>query len=267
MLEDILSDPEKFTFLSILIASLLAAAVAVTVAVLAASRHESNREQTLEVEARKLGLSCHIGRRRSESMDIPPLRLLRGGTRRFVDVILEGTFQGRDLRIMEFSFDHGGGKHDVGVTQTVALFRLSSWTPSLHDDPMDDDEDWESEDDEEEDDEPVDWSEEGTASFRLEPRRWNTRRPGRFEVDVVFERDRSFSRSYVLRGSTEEWVRATFPSSVRSFFRSRPGWTVECDHFELVACRKGKRIRATDLREFCKETVQICNQFEETSDA
>ncbi len=228
-----------------------------------ANRYEANREETLAAEAEKLGLSCSVGRRRSDSMNIPPMRLFREGTRRFVEVIIEGRFRGRDLRVMEFSYDLGGGRHDVPVSQTVALFKLSNWTPSLDDDAsMDDDEDWDSEDGEGDEDEPIDWHEEGVASFRLEPRRWNTPLPGKYEDDVVFKSDRAFSKAYLLRGHDGDWVRGTFRSSVRSFFRTRPGWTVECDHFELIAYRKGKRIRARDLQKFCEEAAQICNQFE-----
>jgi hypothetical protein len=75
--------------------------------------------------------------------------------------------------------------------------------------------------------------------------------------DIDFESSPEFSARYLLRGRDETAIRAAFGPGVLEFFASHLGWTVAVSSGTVVAYRAGKRAAPEDWRTFLEEAAEI----------
>jgi len=79
--------------------------------------------------------------------------------------------------------------------------------------------------------------------------------------DINFESHPGFSRSYLLKGSDEEAIRATFQPPVLDYFEERPGLHVE-GFGELLLYATLRRVKPDKFREFMTKGFEILKLFE-----
>ncbi len=79
--------------------------------------------------------------------------------------------------------------------------------------------------------------------------------------DIDFETHAQFSRTYLLRGDTEEGVRGLFSDELLEFFETHPGLSVEGGGNQLVFYRRKKRIEPDGTQEFMEEGTEVLTLF------
>jgi hypothetical protein len=206
---------------------LIAPAVAALVIVLIVRqrRLERARTEALAQTASEMGMAFE------ESVPVESLASLgdsplysRGRARRARNV-MAGSRSDVMVRLLDYQYTVGAGKHQHTWHQTVAAFPGAAHSlPALEMTPE-------------------------TAFHKL----------GQVfgYQDIDFESSPEFSARYLLRGGDETGIRAAFGPALLEFFASHLGWNVEVSSGTVVVYRAGKRARPEDWRTFLEEALEI----------
>lgn len=79
--------------------------------------------------------------------------------------------------------------------------------------------------------------------------------------DIDFESHPRFSKTFVLRGTNDELVRATFDGKLLSALEQKPGICLEGRGTDLIFYRHGKRAKPHQLRELMQEGFDVLAMF------
>ena len=84
--------------------------------------------------------------------------------------------------------------------------------------------------------------------------------------DIDFENAPKFSQNYWLRGSDEDYIRASFPDSFLHFFRVEKNWHLEGLNYYLIFYRKNHLIPPHKVKDFYEKGMKVFEMLAEKAD-
>jgi len=208
-----------------LIPLLILGGAALAWAIVALGRAEGKRTEAMAQAASALGLVFEPRGDLDLLRATADLPLFGRGHSRQAKSVMSGRMAGEeDVKIFDYRYTTGGGKHSHTWRQTVALFPAGHRLPD----------------------------------FVLAPEHFFHRIGGLFGYqDIDFEENREFSSRYLLRGRDETAIRAAFTSDRLAFFAGEPGWTVEAASGYLGIYRDRKRTKPEQLQAFLADAQRV----------
>lgn len=161
--------------------------------------------------------------------NLSDFRLFSRGRRRRVKNLLvpRNPWMGSDIRIFDYEYTVGSGKHQHTPKQTV--FLMQSDQINL----------------------PHVW---------MYPENF-VNRIGTFlgQQDIDFEAFPQFSRQYIVKGNSEPWIRQSFSEDFLHFFTIEKYWTLEAMNDWFVFYPSNRRLRPPQIRDFYEKGLTICD--------
>jgi len=153
------------------------------------------------------------------------LPLYNHGHSKKVKNVMSGQIRDRDVRIFDYQYTTGGGKHSHTWMQTVVLFpRAGERLPEL----------------------------------LLAPESLFHKIGQVFGYqDIDFDTSPDFSSHYLLRGPDEMAIRSTMSADALAFFGQHQGWHVEAKDRTVGIYRAGKRCQPEDAPTYVAEVQDV----------
>jgi hypothetical protein len=147
----------------------------------------------------------------------------RGSNRTFYNT-MRGSVEGVRVAVFDYRFTTGSGKNRTTHQQTVC---------GIFDEQLD------------------------LPRFELKPEGFFSKLGALFGYqDIDFPENTEFSRKYVLRGESEEQIRAAFTPDVLAFFETRPGLYVEGGGDTIIFFKAGQRLKTVEIQGFLMEGIR-----------
>lgn len=192
-------------------------------------QYEQKRTEALQSIATslKLGFSKLPGDTLLSSLSNFPL-FSQGHSRKAKNV-MSGKVEEIDIKLFDYRYTTGGGKHQQTHNQTVVV--LSAQHLDL-------------------------------PAFSLKPQNvfHNIGKAFGYQ-DIDFTSNPLFSDKYLLRASDENAVRLTFTPDILEYFEQRLGISTEAGGNQIVFFRAGKKVKPEDLPQFLKDGLHIYTLF------
>ncbi|MBP7149390.1 MAG: hypothetical protein KBD01_17805 [Acidobacteria bacterium] len=212
-----------------LFAALAAALLLVAVVlVVRGLRAEKRRTAALEQASQSLGLTFEPLGDLDQLKSVADLPLFGRGHSRKVRHLMTGRAGDNELRVFDYRYTTGSGKHSHTWSQTVALLPVASAFPE----------------------------------FVLAPENFLHRVGQIFGYqDIDFENAPAFSSRYLLRGPDETAIRAAFGADRIALLEGERGWTVESRTGHLGIYRSDERARPEELQTFVMDVQRVWQAF------
>jgi len=206
-----------------------AAAAFVVLIVVLSVRAERKRRDALRGAAQEMGLSFDEKGDDTLLDALGSFHLFSQGHSRRIRNVVHGVANEIDLKLFDYRYTTGGGRHAHTHTQTVLLFRC----PELN-----------------------------LPAFALRPEHLFHKIGAVFGgQDIDFDEHPDFSASYLLRGEDEEAIRRIFDEEVLSFYGQSRGLSTEGAGQELVFYRASKRVKPAELSALMEEGFVVLSLF------
>lgn len=148
--------------------------------------------------------------------------------------IMRGAVEGVRVAVFDYRFTTGGVKNQTTYRQTVC---------AIFDEKLD------------------------LPRFELKPEGFFHKLEALFGYqDIDFSENTEFSRKYVLRGASEDAIRAVFTSKVLSFFEASPGLNVEGGGDTIILFRAGERLQPGEIPGFLMAGIRALAVFRARSE-
>ncbi|MFC1679418.1 hypothetical protein ACFL2T_04335 [Elusimicrobiota bacterium] len=190
---------------------------------------EKKRREAMADAAYHLGLEFSPDASFLETGEFARFQVFNEGHSRKFKNVIKGEVSKRPVNIFDYQYTTGGGKNSTTHRATMAVFTL----------PKGD-----------------------MPQFELRPEHIFHKIGAVFGYqDIDFDTHPEFSKTYLLRGKSEQDVRGLFRMDVLYHFESHPGWSVEGVGQWMVIYRANKRVDPEQLRAFVDDTQGIVSVF------
>jgi hypothetical protein len=193
--------------------------------VVVVNRLERQRTEALTIVCQGLGLVFEPAGDLAALQTLGDLPLFNHGHSKKLKNVMSGQVRDRDLRLFDYQYTTGSGKHSHTWMQTVALFpRAGDRLPEL----------------------------------LLAPENVFHKIGQVFGYqDIDFDTSPEFSSHYLLRGPEEMAIRSAFSADALSFFGQHQGWHIEVKDHTVGIYRAGKRCKPEDWQTFLAEAQDV----------
>jgi hypothetical protein len=201
--------------------------VGLTIAAIIYAAHvaEKKRIEQLQQVAQELGFEFQTVGDASLLTSLNRFHLFSQGHTKKQSNVMRGKTNELEVTIFDYRYTTGSGKHSHTWNHTVICFRFDG--PPL-------------------------------PEFSLRPENFAHKIGAWFGYqDIDFEDDPSFSRKYLLRGSSEAAVRELFTDKVRRHFDEKSGLSVEASGDTLVFYRHAVRVKPEAIRSLMEDGFSV----------
>jgi hypothetical protein len=214
---------------------IVAVVLALMVVGLVVGRHlEKKRTEQMAAVAQELDFSFTADAAVLLATGIGGLPLVNRGHSKKARNAMEKTVRGTAITLLDYQYTVGSGKHQHTHRHSVAVFRNEQAA---------------------------------FPDFEVKPENFFHRIGALFGYqDIDFDTHRAFSKKYLVRGSNEPAIRATFSPEVLDFLQSSAvQWSIE-SRSSWIAIYHAKRVRPEEVRQFLADTTRIFLLFAPKTD-
>lgn len=191
---------------------------------------ERKRREAIQRVANDMGLDFYQDGDPELIHQLSDLPLFSKGRSKRMNNMIRGETDQVVMGVFDYRYTVGSGKNSRTYRQTVAFFRSADLNL------------------------PV---------FEMRPQSFFHSIGKMFGLqDIDFESHPNFSKRFVLRGSKEKQVRATFHSALLTTLEQKQGICVEGRYQDLVFYRPAKRVSPEQIRQLMSEGFEILTLFQ-----
>ena len=188
------------------------------------------RREALSRFAQMQGLSYVKEETELQNAHCAPFHLFQQGHTRVFDNVIQGSIDGSNLKLFDYSYTTGHGKNRSTQTQTVAVFQVKNTE---------------------------------LPPFELRPEHFFHKIRSLFgHEDINFPEDSRFSEDYFLKGKDTEVVQELFGPDIRNYFANDKTWSIEGGGQWLVIYKASRKTKIANLAQFMRQVSDIYRLFE-----